>query len=150
MSGWTEFEGRIEPMLWGDKTFTVLPLPDAVVAALGNPARVEGEIAEHPVNLAISRGGPIDTAYLWAGQSLLDRIALAPGDRARVRLRPAPADHVDTPEDLTAALLRAGALTAWEGLSPGKRRGLIYLIDTAKRPATRAKRIVETVAGLAP
>ena len=148
MSDWVVFEGRIEPMLWGDKTFTVLPLPDAIVQALGHPARVEGEIAEHPVNLAIARGGPIGTAYLWAGQSLLDRTGLRPGDETTVRLRPAPEDHVDTPEDLAAALLRAGALTAWQGLSPGKRRGLIHLIDTAKRPATRAKRITDTVAGL--
>jgi hypothetical protein len=148
--GWTVFDSRIEALDWGGKTHTILRLPDEVVAALGPAARVEAEIAEHPVNLAITRAAAVAGAFLWAGQSLLDRIGLAPGDRVTVRLRPAPDDHVETPEDLSAALLRAGALPAWEALGPGKRRGMIYLIDTARRPATRARRIDETVQGLMP
>jgi uncharacterized protein YdeI (YjbR/CyaY-like superfamily) len=57
---------------------------------------------------------------------------------------------VDTPEDLAAALRRADRSAEWEALTPGKRRGLIYQIATAKTAATRDKRIATVIEGLAP
>jgi hypothetical protein len=121
-------------------------LPDEVVAALGNCRRVEGEIAEHPVNLAPSRAPVIDGVFLWAGQSLLDRIGIAPGEPVEVRLRPAPDDRVDLDPDIEAALRQGGVLAEWEALTPGKRRGLLYQIATAKTEKTRSARIAKLVA----
>jgi hypothetical protein len=148
MSDYVTFEARIEPMVWGRATYTVLRLPPEVVAALGAARRVEGEIAEQPVNLAPTRAPVIEGAFLWAGQSLLDRIGIAPGDWVEVRLRPAPDDRVDLPEDVAASLRKAGATGHWEALTPGKRRGLLYKIETAKTEATRLKRIGLLVAEL--
>jgi hypothetical protein len=152
MTGWQEFEGAVEPLVWGRATYTILRLPDDVAAALlaAGATRVEGEIAEHPVNLALSRAPDVPGLFLWAGQSLLDRTGIAPGERVEVRLRPAAPDAVDTPEDLAAALRRADRTAAWEALTPGKRRGLIYRIGTAKTAATRDKRIAEVIGGLDP
>jgi uncharacterized protein YdeI (YjbR/CyaY-like superfamily) len=90
----------------------------------------------------------VEGPFLWAGKSLLDRARLVPGHFFEARLRPAPDDAVETPQDLQNALRSGGVLDAWEALTPGKRRGLIYRIDTAKRPETRAKRITELVSGL--
>jgi hypothetical protein len=146
MTDWVTFEGRVIPLTWGRSTYTVLPLPDEVVAALGNCRRVEGEIAEHPVNLAPSRAPVIDGVFLWAGQSLLDRIGIAPGEPVEVRLRPAPDDRVDLDPDIEAALRQGGVLAEWEALTPGKRRGLLYQIATAKTERTRSARIVKLVA----
>jgi uncharacterized protein YdeI (YjbR/CyaY-like superfamily) len=87
--------------------------------------------------------------FLWAGQSLLDRIGIVPGERLEVRLRPAPDDQVDVADDIAAALRDAGVLTHWDALTPGKRRSLLYKVDTAKTAATRAKRIAVLVAELA-
>jgi hypothetical protein len=151
MTDWQAFEGKVEPMVWGRATYTILRLPEDVAAALlaAGATRVEGEIAEHPVNLALSRAPEVEGVFLWAGQSLLDRVGITPGERVEVRLRPAPPDSVDTPDDLDAALRRADRTAEWEALTPGKRRGLIYRIDTAKTAATRDKRIAAVIEGLA-
>jgi hypothetical protein len=148
MSDYVTFEGRIEPMVWGRATYTILRLPPEVVAVLGAARRVEGEIAEHPINLAPTRAPVIEGAFLWAGQSLLDRIGIAPGDVVEVRLRPAPDDRVDVPDDVALAVRAADVLSVWEALTPGKRRGLLYKIETAKTDATRQKRIGLLVAEL--
>jgi hypothetical protein len=134
---WGEFEGTVEPMRMGEAVYTVLRLPPDAA----------GEIAEHPVNLAVNRDG--EGAFLWAGRSLLDRIGIAPGERVELRLRLAPDDLVDTPDDLAAALRSAGQGAAWEALSPGRRRGALYGIEQAKGAATRARRIAALVAALA-
>jgi uncharacterized protein YdeI (YjbR/CyaY-like superfamily) len=90
----------------------------------------------------------VEGVFLWTGQSLLDRLEIAPGEPLEIRLRPAPADEVETPDDVLLALRQGGAAEAWEALTPGKRRGLLYKIDTAKTAPTRLKRIAALVAEL--
>jgi hypothetical protein len=148
MSDWVTFEGRVEPLAWGRSTYTILRLPDTVVTALGKSRRVEGEIAEHPVNLALSRAPVVEGVFLWTGQSLLDRIGITPGELVEVRLRPAPDDRVDLDPDIEAALRSAGVMDHWEALPPGKRRGLLYQIATAKTEKTRSTRISKLVGSL--
>ncbi len=148
MTDWVTFEGRIETLDWGRATYTILRLPPGAAAALAGARRVEGEFADHPVNLGLSRAPGVDGVFLWAGQTLMDRIGLAPGETFEVRLRPAPDDMVDTPPDVAVALSAAGVTAAWETLTPGKRRGLLYKIDTARTAPTRAKRIAALVTEL--
>lgn len=148
MSDWVQFEGHVTPMEWGTSVYTVLPLPDQIVAKLGNPKRVEGEIADHPINLAVTRAPVIDTAYLWTGKSLLSEIGIEPGEPVDVRLRPADPNVVETPPEIATALREADCTAAWEALSPGKRRGLIHTVETAKRAETKAKRIAALLEGL--
>jgi len=100
------------------------------------------------VNLALSRAPVVEGVFLWAGSTLLDRIRIAPGEPLEVRLRPAPDDQVDTPEDVAAALRAAGMVAEWEALTAGKRRGMLYQIGTAKTAPTRAKRIDTMIQGL--
>ena len=141
MTDWVAFEGQVEPMTWGRSTYTILRLPEEATHALGKTHRVEGEIADHPVNLALSRAPVVDGVFLWTGQSLLDRIGIQPGEPIEVRLRPAPDDRVDLDPDIEAALRAAGILSRWESPTPGKRRGLLYQIATARTEPTRQKRI---------
>lgn len=146
-SGWVAFEGRVEALIWGRATYTILRLPPdaaAVLTAQG-AKRVEGEVNDHPVNLGIARAPVVDVPFLWAGQSLLDRLGVEPGEWLDIRLRPAPDDRVDTPDDVSAALRGAGLTDAWETLTPGKRRSLLYQIATAKTAPTRAKRIAALI-----
>ena len=145
MSDYLTFTGRVETLVWGKSTYTILRLPPDVVAALHPARRVEGEVKDHPVNLALTRAPVVEGVFLWAGQSLLDRVGVIPGEAVEVRLRPAPDDRVDTPDDLAAALRASGATAAWDALTPGKRRGLIYQISTAKTDATRCKRITALI-----
>jgi hypothetical protein len=145
--GFVTFDAVVEPLDWG-RTYTIVRLPPEVATALGDARRVDGEFAEHPVNLAITRAPVVDGPFLWAGKSLLTRAGLVPGQVFEARLRPAPDDAVETPQDVLNALRSGGVLDAWEALTPGRRRGLLYRIDTAKRPETRAKRITEVVNAL--
>jgi hypothetical protein len=145
MTGWVAFEGRVEPLTWGRATYTILRLPADAVESLGPTRRVEGEIAEHPINLALSRAPVVEGVFLWTGQSLLDRIGIQPGEPVEVRLRPAPDDRVDLDPDIEAALRAGGVMAAWEALTPGKRRGLLYQVATARTEPTRLKRIQRLV-----
>ena len=148
MTEWVAFEGRIEPLTLGRTTYTILRLPPMTATALDQARRVEGEIAEHPVNLALSRLAEVEGPFLWAGQSLLDRIGMAPGDLVEMRLRPAPDDRVDLDPDVEATLRAGGVMAAWESLTPGRRRGELYRIATAKTESTRQKRITKLVDSL--
>lgn len=145
---WCVFEGRVEPRRTGRATYTILPLPAEAAADLAGARRVEGEIAEHPVNLALSRAAEVEGPFLWTGRSLLDRIGLEPGRPVEVRLRAAPEAEVEVPDDLAHALRAGDATAAWEALTPGRQRGALYGLATAKRPETRARRIEAPVAGL--
>lgn len=148
MTDWVAFVGRIEPLTLGRATYTILRLPPDSATALGPARRVEGEIAEHPVNLALTRLPELEGPFLWTGASLLDRIGLAPGEPVEVRLRPAPDDRVDVDPDIEAALRADCVLDAWESLTPGRRRGLLYQISTARTEPTRQKRITILVDSL--
>jgi hypothetical protein len=149
-NAYVTFEAAVEPREWSRAVYTILRLPPDVAAALAGALRVEGEIAEHPVNLALSRAPVVEGVFLWAGQSLLDRVGVRPGEVVEVRLRPAPDDRVDVPDDVAAALRAGGVTAAWEALTPGRRRGMLYKVDTAKTAPTRAKRIAALVAEVAP
>jgi hypothetical protein len=148
VTDWVTFEARVEPMTFNRATYTILRLPPDVRAMLGTCRRVEGEIAEHPVNLALSHAPVVEGAFLWTGASLLDRIGIVPGEPVDVRLRPAPNDRVDLDPDVEAALRDGGVLGSWEALTPGKRRGFLYRIATAKTDPTRRKRIERLIADL--
>ena len=147
MSDYVTFTAQIETLEWGKATYTIIRLPGEVASRLSaeGATRVEGEMNEHPVNLAPTRAPVIEETFLWTGKSLMDRIGLAPGDMVEVRLRKAPDDAVELPEDLAAALRAAGARTLWEALTPGRRRGLLYQIGTAKTQATRDRRIAKLI-----
>ncbi|MEL6960743.1 MAG: YdeI/OmpD-associated family protein, partial [Pseudomonadota bacterium] len=86
--------------------------------------------------------------FVWAGKSLLKEVRIAPGEQVEIRLRPAPDDAVDVPPDVINALRSAGMTDPWDALTPGKRRGLLYSVNSAKRAETRAKRIAKLMTDL--
>lgn len=145
MTAWVAFEGAVEPLIWGRATYTILRLPPEVETTLAGARRVEGEIADHPVNLAVSKAPVVDGVFLWAGRSLLDRVGIAPGEVVEVRLRPVDDDVVETPDDLASALHASDRFADWMALSPGRQRSLLYPLSTAKRPETRVRRIAALV-----
>lgn len=56
-----------------------------------------------------------------------------------------PVEALLVPDDLASALARAeGAREAWDGMSPSARREFLLWIVTAKRDATRQKRVAST------
>lgn len=148
MQDYISFEGRVTTIQWGEANFTILRVPDAVMERLGHPKRVEGEINDHPVNLAPQTAPVVEGPFLWTGKTLLHEIGVVPGDLLQVRLRPADPNDVEVPRDILSALRSAGVLEPWEALTPGKRRGILSQITRAKREETRTNRIKALIAEL--
>ena len=119
-----------------------------MLEALGRPARVEGEIAEHPVNMGVARADVIADAFLYTGKAFLAEAGIEPGETVEVRLRAGDPGHVEMPEGLAAAIRAAGLTAQWEALTPGRRRGLVHPIASAKRAETRARRVEALLAEL--
>ena len=152
MSSYFEFEGRIVPMEWGTSVYTVLPLPDHISKALSaeGAKRVEGEINDHPVNLALTKAPVMDATFLYTGKSVLKAIDATPGQTLFVRLRKADPDHVDVPTDVVNAVRSAELTVVWQKLTPGRKRGLLHSVATAKRAETRARRIASLLDEIRP
>ncbi|MEO1363578.1 MAG: YdeI/OmpD-associated family protein [Pseudomonadota bacterium] len=149
MTDWITFEAQIEPMEWGKNTYTIVRLPgDAMRALPEGTRRIEGEFADHPVNLALTRAPVIDGTFVYTGKTFLRDSGLTPGEVFDARIRPADPDAVDTPEDVAAALRSAGRSADWAALTPGRQRGLLHLVNSAKRADTRTKRIARLISEL--
>lgn len=123
-----------------------VPIPEAIARKLAGAKRLRGTLGEHPFRRApatTSDGRPcLKFGVGWlrdAGLDVGDRVAVV------VEVDPDP-DAVDVPEELEAVLADDPELAlAWESLTPGKRRTLVYPVTRAKRPATRVKRVAAVV-----
>ena len=104
--------------------------------------RIEGEIGGAPYQGACTpvRG----RHYLLLSSSFLAEIGSDVGDEVEVRFAIADQDAVDVPITLTHALQENPDMQVlWDRLTPGKQRGLAYLVANAKTAPTIAKRIAQ-------
>lgn len=147
MSEWIEFEGRIMPLEWGDNIYTILPLPDDITLALRaqNTKRVTLEINDHVLNLALTKAPPIDATFVYIGKSILKEVGIEPSDTLLLRIKKVDPDILDIPDDVIHHLMVHGALEIWNGLTTGKKRGLLHPIVSAKKPETRHARLLKLV-----
>ncbi len=132
----------------GGKTATGIPVPDEVIASLGDSKRPA-------VTITVNGYSYRTTAVRMGGRFLVplsaehrEAAGLAAGDDVSVdiSLDSAPRE-VALPADLEAALDEA-ARTAYDALSFSHRKEWVRWVEEAKRPETRATRIAKTVAGL--
>lgn len=134
-------EGRLLAMMSAFKAHCVFGFwrsetggPDRGESAGGDYGRITG-LGDLPA-------APVLIAQIEAA---LAQLAVPPAKRVRADPKPALA----TPDDLAAALAAEPAAQAsFDGFSPGARREYVAWIVEAKRPETRAKRIVTAVAQL--
>lgn len=145
------FESRVTALDMGRMVYRVVPVPRETLEPLEKPGRgplrIAGEINDFPYSGAVtpSSAGP----YLLLSQTRLKEMGLRVGDAVEVRFNIDTSDVVDLPEALEAALAgNAAAAEAWEALTPGRQRGLVHLVASAKRPETQAKRARDLVEGL--
>ena len=134
-------------MEWGKSTYTVLPIPGEIAAALKKMGakRVEIELNDCPFNMALTKSPAISGTFIYAGKTILHLARISPGEEIDVRLRKADSNLVEVPNDVMAAMRAAALSDTWSALTPGKQRGLLHNINTAKRPETRAKRIAQLI-----
>jgi hypothetical protein len=107
--------------------------------------RVVGEIADFPVQGAwIPAGG--GTWYFIVSPDVLRATETRLGDVVEMRFAIDDQDRVDVPDALRLAIAaNAAATRVWEALTPGKRRGLAYRVQSARSDAVRQKRIDEVL-----
>ena len=146
---WQTFDGVIEPMEWGKNTYTILRIPDVVMAALpAETRRIEGEFGDFPINLALTKAPVIEGTFVYTGKAFLAESGLEVGEAFEARIRYVDPDLVETPEDVAAALRLAGRAADWNKLTPGNQRGRLHAVNTAKRADTRARRIQNLISEL--
>ena len=71
------------------------------------------------------------------------------GDRVTVGFEIDDQDAVDVPPELQNALEQDDeAMLVWRELTPGKKRGFAYMVDSARRKETRERRAEEVLEAL--
>jgi hypothetical protein len=139
------FESTVE---LGGKTATGIPVPDEVLAGLGESKRP-------PVTVSLNGYTYRTTAVRMGGRFLVplsaehrEAAGVAAGDTVTVDIEVDSAPReVTLPADLEAAMDDA-ARTAYDGLSHTHRKEWVRWVEEAKKPETRAARVAKTVAGL--
>jgi hypothetical protein len=142
-SHWISFDGQIEIMIWGEKVYTVLKIPEDVLRTTDqfSSKRVDLEIRDFSYNLALTRAPIFDGVFLYFGKDKLNETNLSVGDIAEFRLRASDPNIVEIPAELQAALILNDAEKLWNELSPGTRRTKLQPILKAKQQTTKGRRI---------
>lgn len=145
------FEGEIAQIDYGRMIYHCIYLPAGLVASLPFDQyprlRVDAELNDWPLEAAWT---PSKNGYfLHLSKGFLKQCGLRAGDAVSVRFTIGDQDAVELCDELTAALEGdETAMAAWARLTSGKKRGLAYQINGAKRPATREKRATALIANL--
>lgn len=132
--------------------YTVVYLPTALEPML--PADAGPNVRVFAVINDFDLEGAFQLAHgrwsLMVSKATQRKVGAQLGDVVEVRFSLAPADAVDVPDELRAAL-RPGSVAArtFAELSAGKRRALCHRIRSAKTSPTRAQRLDDVVAALA-
>ena len=139
----------------GDMLIQVVPVPPAVVRALGGAPnqRVLATLNGHALRRGLLPRAD-GSRYLLLGKLVCQKLGFAVDDKLVVTLASDPnPDQVDLPDELAEGLdAWPEAAAAFARLTPGRQRGICYRIDSAKRAETRlqrAMRELEQLAGLA-
>ena len=126
-----------------------IEVPARVVAALGSKKRV-------PVNVTLNGVQYRSTIAVYGGKFFLparreirEAAKLEAGKRAQVTLEADTAERtVTVPSDLSRALASAKVRPAFDALSYTRRKEHVEAVTGAKRPDTRAARVVKVVGSL--
>jgi hypothetical protein len=142
------FRAKLEPVPHGGQ-YVVVPAKVAEQAGLKHGARVRGTVDGEPYRSSLMKYSGI--FHLGLHKATLARAGIAIGKRVSVTIelddQPLPSDVL--PDDLAAALKRnARAGAAWKLLRPSRKREHVKLITDAKKPETRARRLLKVMAEL--
>jgi len=138
-----EFEATITA---ADRGGAYVAVPADVVAALGGrgrfPVIATFDGVEYRGSVVSTGSGPV----IGVLQRIRAELGKEPGDVVRVTLTvDEEPRRVDVPEDLGAALADVHLQARFDALSYSHRREYVQWIEEAKRPATRQRRIEQTV-----
>jgi hypothetical protein len=128
-----------------------VPVPAEVVTALGGRGRIPVVATFDGIEYrgsVVSMGSGMVIGVL---QMIRTQLGKAPGDTVSVTLVVDDEPRrVEVPDDLRAALAAASLQARFDALSYSHRREYVNWIEEAKRPATRQRRIEQTVERVRP
>jgi hypothetical protein len=139
------FDARLELVPHGGQ-FVVVPADVAAAAGLKYGARVRGTVNGAAYRSSLMKYSGV--FHMGVHKATLAAAGLSGGERVTVTIelddQPLPTDVV--PPDLAKAIAaRAGTRAAWARLSPAHKREHVKHVIDAKKPETRARRIVATI-----
>lgn len=142
------FKAKLESIRGGGH-FVVVPPAVAEAAGLQYGVRVRGTVGSAAYRSSLMKYSGI--FHMGVHKATMAAAGVQAGDVIDVQLeiddQPLPADTV--PKDLQKAIdASADAKAGWAASSPSHRREYVKHVTEAKKPETRAKRIVTTVAAL--
>jgi hypothetical protein len=143
------FKAKLEPVAHGGM-FVVVPAKVAEAAGLAHAARVRGTVNGAPYRSSLMKYSGV--FHMGVHKATLAKASAKMGDRVEITLerddQPLPGD--DVPKDLARAIAKNEAANAtWRKLAPSHRREHVKHVIEAKKPETRARRIVKAVEALA-
>lgn len=125
-------------------TGTVLDLPKAVSKKLRDMPKVEGTIEGHPFRAALEPN-PSGGLWLRVNKAMLRGADADAGDSVQLAIL-GPEPDPKPPTDLRAAFDDSPEAEAvWDELTTMGRQDWVRWIEGAKKPETRARRIIRTV-----
>ena len=111
--------------------------------------RVRGMIDATAIELALQPTGK-NRWFLLISQMLQKKLGKSVGSKVAVMFEIDDQDRVTIPDELQRALNADDvALERWEALTPGKKRGMAYRIESAKKEETKQRRILDILEELA-
>jgi len=135
-------------VIWYQVLFLPKPLAKTLPLRAHPRLRVRGEIVDIPVAGAWMPVGD-GRHYFIVSQAVRKGTNARLGDMLDMRFVVDDQDRVDVPPALARALAARPELQAvWEGLTPGKRRGLAHLVTQAKSNPTVQRRIQDVMDAL--
>ena len=162
------FEAPVEKYDFGKYHYTVVYLPAVLMADLPlsqfSRLRIEAVVdgacllegalmpdtlgspqTRHLLSIAGKPGGPPQGERIWyfmLPRQVLRTLGKSLGEVVSLRFRVADQDAVDIPQAVQELLERHETLReVWERLTPGKRRGLVHGVRSARSEETRLRRL---------
>jgi len=142
------FRGKLEELVWGRMRYWVIFLPARLESRAPfsekKKLRMRGTVDGQPVALAwqLHEG----RHYVMFGKAAAKKLGIALGATVGMTFTLVSDDDVEVPEELRLALAQEPEWRAlWKKLTPGQQRGLAHMVNSAKRPETRAARAIDVM-----
>lgn len=142
------FRAKLEPVPHGGQ-FVIVPAKIAEGAGVAYKDRVRGTVNGAPYRSSLMKYSGV--FHLGIHKAALAEADVKPGARVEITLErddePLPTDAV--PSDLAALLDKKRLKAAWTALRPSLKRQCVKQILDAKKPETRARRLLKVIELLA-
>jgi len=142
------FKTAVARVDYGRMAYHGVFLPDALLETLPDARKPGFRLKAEVAGVFITCGlmAARKTRYILLSNAFLKQAGIRAGDEVLVRFSHLSSNHVEIPYELEVALAaNSRAKTAWNNLSPGKKRAHAHQVASAMQEATRQRRATRVV-----